>query len=88
VNDSESDLLAKLVSDVNAFMASCDSAGVQIPVIPCEVLMWMMKSTLNEAADFLKANSAIHANAPRQGRSEATYPERGCSGSDSTTKGV
>ena len=27
-------------------------------------------------------------NAPRQGRSEATYPERGCSGSDSTTKGV
>lgn len=27
-------------------------------------------------------------NAPRQGRSEATYPERGCSGSDSTTKGA
>jgi len=67
VNDSESDLLAKLVSDVNAFMASCDSAGVQIPVIPCEVLMWMMKSTLNEAADFLKANSAIHANAALTG---------------------
>lgn len=30
----------------------------------------------------------VPANAPRQGRSEATYPERGCSGSDSETKGA
>ena len=35
-----------------------------------------------------EARSLSIPNAPRQGRSEATYPERGCSGSDSTTKGA
>ena len=41
-----------------------------------------------QVAEAVALAGVRRANAEHHARSEATYPERGCSGSDSTTKGA
>ena len=38
--------LRDLINSVNAFMESCDEIGVKIPFVPCEILMWQLKTNV------------------------------------------
>lgn len=51
--------LSELVSSVNAFMAACDANGVKIPFLPCEVLMWDLKSKVSHAEKALSRRKKI-----------------------------
>jgi len=76
-----------------AYIESLADNGVDIR---CAGNLWMIGDHWNETTEatgngLAAAVDALPdrtANAPRQGRSEATYPGRGCSGSDSTMKGA
>jgi len=49
--------LTELVSSVNAFMEACDASGVKIPFVPCEILMWDLKTKVNNAEKALKGEA-------------------------------
>ena len=66
--------LRELTSDVNAFMASCDTEGVKIPFVPCEVLMWKLKETMNKA-EALLSEEAANVPALAQSGGEKTNPK-------------